>query len=158
MEYIELNFPLIFSLVFFGGAKFTHFYLMRLELSHTLQGHKDRVWVSKCSPDGKLLASASGDRTVRIWSLQSFQCIATLEGTHQRTVRNLAWAPNGNLLACCSFDGTVSIWNIKDWECIANLEGHENEVKAIAWNRDGDLLATCGRDKSVWIWEGKLLY
>ncbi|EYU38633.1 hypothetical protein MIMGU_mgv1a008968mg [Erythranthe guttata] len=130
-----------------------------------LEGHTDRVWSLAWKPttgvDGApaVLASCSGDKTVRIWEQSSatgsFQCKAVLEDTHNRTVRSCAWSPSGKLLATASFDATTAIWEDVggDFTCVSTLEGHENEVKSVSWNASGSLLATCGRDKSVWIWE-----
>ncbi|CAA0829667.1 Transducin/WD40 repeat-like superfamily protein [Striga hermonthica] len=130
-----------------------------------LEGHADKVWNVAWKPatgaDGvpAVLASCSGDKTIRIWEQSpltgSFQCKAVLEDTHTRTVRSCAWSPSGKLLASASFDGTTAIWEDVDGEfsCVSTLEGHENEVKSVSWNASGSLLATCGRDKSVWIWE-----
>ncbi|KNA25593.1 hypothetical protein SOVF_005300 [Spinacia oleracea] len=132
-----------------------------VELRHlqTLEGHTDRVWGLAWNPTNtNLLASCSGDKTVRIWeqsSSASFHCKAVLEETHTRTIRSCAWSPSGKMLATASFDATTAIWEDigGDFECISTLEGHENEVKSVSWNASGSLIATCGRDKSVWIWE-----
>ncbi|SAM08892.1 hypothetical protein [Absidia glauca] len=135
----------------------------RLELLATLEGHQDRVWQASWHPSKTVLATCSGDKTVRLWAPSShndfsqWQCIDTLEGAHKRTVRSVAWSPSGNEVATASFDATTGIWEHdareKDWECVATLEGHENEIKSVAWSSTGALLATCSRDKSVWIWE-----
>lgn len=139
----------------------------------SLTGHHDRVWHISCHPELPLVASASADRTVRIWSSKKWTSIATLEGNHKRSIRATAWKPpqgsNPPILATASFDGTIGIWDHGDredegsergtgdedgvWECPALLEGHENEAKCVAWSAGGSYLATCSRDKSVWIWE-----
>ncbi|KTW29861.1 hypothetical protein T552_01065 [Pneumocystis carinii B80] len=129
----------------------------------TLSGHVDRVWNLSPHPTLPLLASASSDKTVKIWSTQNGKCIATLEGGHQRSIRSVSWKPQTKgdiILATASFDGTVGIWepdyeNKSEWECMATLEGHESEVKSVNWSSDGGLIATCSRDKSIWIWEAE---
>ncbi|KAG0740379.1 hypothetical protein G6F57_001525 [Rhizopus arrhizus] len=133
----------------------------RLELLATLEGHQDRVWQASWHPSKTLLATCSGDKTVRLWAPLSltdptqWQCVETLEGAHKRTIRSVAWSNTGNELATASFDATTGIWEYDrdNWECAATLEGHENEIKSVAWSATGALLATCSRDKSVWIWE-----
>ncbi|KAJ4970640.1 hypothetical protein NE237_003739 [Protea cynaroides] len=141
---------------------------LQLKEIQKLEGHTDRVWSLAWNPATgvagipAMLASCSGDKTVRIWqqpssgqSSGSWECKAVLEETHTRTVRSCAWSPSGKLLATGSFDATIGIWEQigNDFECVATLEGHENEVKSVSWNSSGSLLATCSRDKSVWIWE-----
>lgn len=122
-----------------------------------LEGHEERVWNLAWSPSGSLLASCSGDKTIRIWGKEgeNWICKVVLDEGHTRTVRSVFWSPCGKLIAAASFDGTVSIWSRSsgEFECVATLEGHENEVKSASWNAGGTLLATCSRDKSVWIWE-----
>ncbi|XP_024358703.1 protein CIA1 isoform X2 [Physcomitrium patens] len=136
-----------------------------LRLVQELEGHEDRVWGVAWRPcDGSsILASCSGDQTVRIWehssgsspSSAAWVCKAVLDSSHNRTVRQISWSPNGNLLASASFDATIGMWEYvgNEFSFIASFEGHENEVKSVAWNSAGTLLATCSRDKSVWIWE-----
>ncbi|PSC68890.1 DNA mismatch repair MSH4 [Micractinium conductrix] len=131
-----------------------------LEELQTLEGHTDRVWQVTWSPNGDMLASCSGDRTVRIWARDAadaarWRCAAVLEDCHSRTIRSAAWSPDGRCLATASFDRTTAVWRHAGgvWEQVAVLEGHESEVKEVAWSPGGGLLATCSRDKTVWLWE-----
>ncbi|KAJ8504034.1 hypothetical protein OPV22_004920 [Ensete ventricosum] len=137
---------------------------LELRVIQKLEGHTDRVWGLAWNPAATgvtgMLASCSGDKTVRIWQKGpsgSWDCSAVLEDTHARTVRSCAWSPSGKLLATASFDGTTAVWEHVggEFECVATLEGHENEVKGVSWNASGSLLATCARDKTVWIWEAQ---
>lgn len=121
----------------------------------TLRGHTACVWQTAWSADGRLLASCSADRTVRLWHCeQQWRPLAVLSDAHSRSVRALAFSPCGRWLASASFDGTACLWDGRaQWQCSATLEGHESEVKSVHWSVSGRLLATCSRDKSVWIWE-----
>lgn len=157
----------------------TPFPTVKCSLAAELVGHEERVWSVAWHPTEPLLASASGDKTVRIWGphIQNptqWVQLAVLEGEHQRTVRHVSWSPSGSLLAAASFDGTVSLWRrdegtsagqeddeqevrgVLSMTHVGVLEGHENEVKCCAWIPDDCLdkhLATCSRDRTVWVWE-----
>ncbi|CEG38758.1 WD40 repeat protein [Plasmopara halstedii] len=132
--------------------------MTHLEHVCALDGHSERVWHVSWRFDGKLLASCSGDRTIRLWAANntgSWECTVILEDAQSRTIRACEWSPDGRYLASVSFDGTTAIWEKQgnSYEVISSLEGHESEVKSVAWSPSGAYLATCSRDKSVWIWE-----
>jgi cytosolic iron-sulfur protein assembly protein CIAO1 len=72
-----------------------------LNLKSTLLGHDDKVWCVAWHPQGKLLASCSSDRNIKLWSKQSsdnWKCVQTLTNSHTRTIRWISWSPCGNML------------------------------------------------------------
>ena len=77
--------------------------------SLTLKGHTGEVHGVAFSPDGKWLATASGDRTVKVWDTTSGQETRTLKG-HTGNVNGVAFSPDGKRLASASDDKTVKIW------------------------------------------------
>ena len=77
------------------------------------------------SPDGTQLASASDDRTVKIWNVGTGHCLQTLEG-HSHWAHSVAFSPDGTQLASASDDRTVKIWNAATGHCLQTLEGHSD--------------------------------
>jgi WD40 repeat protein len=63
------------------------------------------------SPDGKTIASASFDKTVKLWDAATGKEITTLKG-HSSSVTSVAFSPDGKTIASASFDKTVKLWKV----------------------------------------------
>ncbi|KAK7582833.1 hypothetical protein V3481_012131 [Fusarium oxysporum f. sp. vasinfectum] len=120
----------------------------------TLEGHSDNVNSVVFSHDSTMLASASEDKTVRIWDLKTGKCERVLEG-HIGWVNSLVFSNNSTMVASASEDKTVQIWDLKTGKCECVLEGHGELIKSLVFSHDSTMLASASDDKTVRIWDLK---
>jgi hypothetical protein len=104
------------------------------------------------SPNGRRLASASFDRTVKIWDAASAQECLTLEG-HTSTVYGVVFSPDGHRVASASDDRTVKVWDAGSGKECLTLEGHTSGVCGVVFSPDGRCLASASQDHTVKVWD-----
>jgi WD40 repeat protein len=122
----------------------------------TLHAHRDTIPALAFSLDGKLLATASNDRTVRLWEVGSWKLIRTLRhdvGAKANTLtgaKSLAFSPDGRWLATGDMDGTLRIWEVSSGREIRRLNSHGVLIWALAFSPDGRTLASGSSDVKLW--------
>ena len=144
-----------------------------------LSGHNGEVKAITYSPDGKMLASAGRDETVRLWNPKTGENLATLTG-HDGLVTGVAFSPDGKRLFSGSGDATVRLWSAEThdqlWSSdtpqrgkrapmVRDVFGFETApgpfdvlafrwVLAVAYSPDGQTLASSGSsDGTVQLWD-----
>jgi hypothetical protein len=121
-------------------------------LIRTLTGHGSWVLSVAVTPDGKCAVSASWDRTLRVWDLDSGQPIATLTG-HESSVNAVAVTPDGKRAVSASDDRTLRVWDLDSGQPIATLTGHESSVRSVAVTPDGKRAVSASSDRTLRVWD-----
>ncbi|MEG4987323.1 serine/threonine protein kinase [Microcoleus sp. BR0-C5] len=127
---------------------------------YTVPGHSSFVNSLAISPDGKILASGSWDKTIKIWNLETTELIGTLTG-HSDRVNSVAISYDGKMLVSGSSDETIKFWNLHSGDLLCTFPGHSMEVNSVAINPKGLVIASCGgADNTIKLWNlrsGELL-
>ncbi|MBD2325652.1 NACHT domain-containing protein [Alkalinema sp. FACHB-956] len=114
--------------------------------------HESRINSVAISPSGNSIATASFDRLIKLWDLNTGQCLKVLAG-HERPVNAVIFNSDGSLLISTGADLTVRIWSIDSGECISVFKAHDNWLWAIAISPDDSLIASGGDDQVIGLWE-----
>ncbi|RDA85621.1 hypothetical protein CP532_3532 [Ophiocordyceps camponoti-leonardi (nom. inval.)] len=130
-----------------------------------LRGHTKPVSQVRISPDGRFVASASADATLKIWNAATGGHIDTLVG-HMAGVNCLAWTPDSKTLASGSDDKAIRLWDRitgrpkmrsrrshSSGGQMSALRGHHNYIHCLAFSPKGNILASGSYDEAVFLWD-----
>ncbi len=120
-----------------------------VEINRLLPGENTLLWSVAISLDNRLIAAASNDKTVHLWSSDG-QKLEPLKG-HTDWVWDIAFSPDNQIIASGGQDRTVRLWS-RDGQPLYILKGHQNAVWTVAISPDSQTIASGGNDGVVRLW------
>jgi RNA polymerase sigma factor (sigma-70 family) len=130
------------------------------KLRFTLEGHRNFVTSVAYSPDGKTLASAGVNRTIKLWDVATGREKATFARhsdahpvPYSTDLKAVVFSPDGKLLASGSADKTIQLCDVDTGKVLAILRGHTDGVTSLAFSPDGKTLASASLDETIRLWD-----
>lgn len=117
-----------------------------------LYSHNLPITCLDISTDATTLATGSGDKDVKIWSMDFGECKRIIKVAHDDKITGLKFLPKTHMFFTCSRDGLLKQWDADHFTLIISLQGHQSAIHSVAVSRDGRMVLTCSEDMSIRTW------
>ena len=104
------------------------------------------------STGARYLLSCSADKSVRLWSLETWTCLVIYK-SHDNPIWDVRWGPFGHYFATASHDRTARLWSTDHISPLRIFAGHDNDVDHVTFHPNGAYIFTCSCDKTVRMWD-----
>jgi U3 small nucleolar RNA-associated protein 13 len=121
------------------------------EATASVLAHDKDINALAVAPNDALVASASQDKTVKLWDTRRLALVGTLRG-HKRGVWSVEFSPIDRCVVTGSGDRTVRLWSLADFSCLKSLEGHGASVLRATFLRSGLQVLSTGADGLLKLW------
>ena len=123
-------------------------------LIRTLEGHSNSLNAVAITVDGRRAISASKDKTLKVWDIETGQALWTLKG-HLKSVNDVTVTPNGKYIVSASDDHTLRVWSLETGKYLRSLKGHQGPVNAVAAFPNGEHVISASDDTTLKLWNLK---
>lgn len=118
----------------------------------TIEDPIEGIWSIAITPDGRKAISGTYDGSVKVWDLESGECIRTLEG-HSDTTSSVCITPDGRTAVAGCSDGFLIVWDLESGECLRSIEGHSASINSISITADGRTAVSGSSDRILKVWD-----
>jgi len=117
-----------------------------------LGGHTNGIVEASITPDGRYAVSGSKDKTVRLWNLETGQCLRIMEG-HTDKVLTVFPTPDGRYAVSGGEDNTLRLWTLETGQCVRTMKGHTDTVHSVSLTQNGRYAVSGSKDKTLRKWD-----
>ncbi|MCW5935706.1 MAG: WD40 repeat domain-containing protein [Fimbriimonadaceae bacterium] len=121
----------------------------------TVQAHPGGARCADFRPDGKVLATAGDDGSIKVWLTSDWSLRRQTKNAHGGHVTQIAFSGDGRLLVSGGYDGVVNVWSATDGRKIKGWRSGTSYVSGVAASRDGNRVYSCGYDNRAKMWDAR---